>query len=104
VIQRESTRKVFFGIIVGDNGTYSEKALPLILRIAMAKALDWSISWLEMALSVVLAGWADCTPVMCRQRRAEGAVGCESTRRARRDERGADMVYRWDGCVVLYYD
>jgi hypothetical protein len=70
--------------------------------MAMAKALDWRTSWLEMALSVVFAGWADCTPVMCRQRRAEGAVGCESTRRARRDERGADMMYMiWDSWIVL---
>lgn len=85
-----------------DSGTYSEKALPLILRMAMAKALDWRTSWLEMALSVVFAGWADCTPVICRQRRAEGAVGCESTRRARRDERGADMMYRiWESWRIV---
>lgn len=40
-------------------GTYSENALPLIRRMAMAKARDWRTSWLERAFSPVLAGWAD---------------------------------------------
>lgn len=38
------------------SGTYSENALPLILRMAMLKARDWRTSWLERAFSPLLAG------------------------------------------------